>query len=1167
MTAERGSLDAGAESVGGTTTEFAQIETGLPAHSGSVMDADVGAESTPAESALTESAPTATVLSVCSEEKAAIIRQIQAFWFKKGWGKVDCESWIFGVLGFRNSLSELEPDQLRQLARAAKVPGFGAEVAQQTHLPEPIPTPKGKRLPIVPWVLAVGDRFSAYAAPQLLVESVVYATPSTVRLKGEGAAGTDGNAYQHLVYCIPDESSWVEALRLRDEFDRTLKLYGETLLSLGNYRSKLAEAGGSSVLSPLTPTVVKNWHSPQQYLPFSDQWKVPTSQRCEILRHTAAMLQTADAPGLQNQYNFWLCPSDGDWERLKATQAAAPRAAEALRQFLCRQLGTYKEAAADGRYSRLFPADAAARNSSIDAGVSGVAEPLRESALGRAGEVVCRPIESPPPVPVPAQKDSVAADADAGGGNAPTEFASARTESGSVVAEERTASSILTKSSLPVFAPGEEVGFHGCPACSFGIFLGWTADGFASVRHHSSGFVSELYPQALFLWSGSEQEKLLKKLRDFWTERSWGETQQEEWVRAVLGYSGPLAQLNSFQIGLLLKNLNLEGGGAPLTEPAPPPPIAGAAKDSVADVGGAPLTESAPPSPLVPVGKNSVADASTGAPPSAAVSAHLDSAVIGAGCAPTTESATPSALVPAHSDSVANVGIGALGVSSTEFDAPDPETLDPEGLAEKLIRAFGGPVSSRFREALREFCAEAWGVRKADFSPDLRFFVNAQAATYQGERNNLCGDLQLSPVRVARGKALTRLPESLLSLKLSQSTVFLDSGAFSEVRTERVPPQRALDRQLLVLSAFSSQPQGVWLVSYDRLIDEKLLEGERVKQRWSAPEAESAVKETVAAAHFLAGQRERVPHTLVFACQGVDAPQYFRCASQILERCQAEDVLGLGGWCILGRQKKMLPVFRSAMELVVPTASEVVKHVHIFGVSWHRRAQGISPPLPWLLRLCDKYGLELSSDSGAPILNALRKGDGWKQAEAYFPHWRKNLAWTKACLATLRESLLYQEGAPLVIDFARKSACARSAEPSTPSMTLPAGEDSVAEVGGASTGAPPAEPSTTSMTPLAGEDSVAEAGGATGWVETYRPAGTANGGNEYFRFVWFQSRQRQVLHIPGGNRFSPIAEKRAAVVESLIAVGTSPAKIGEVVKSWRRGSSRAKSSARGKAAV
>lgn len=324
--------------------------------------------------------------------------------------------------------------------------------------------------------------------------------------------------------------------------------------------------------------------------------------------------------------------------------------------------------------------------------------------------------------------------------------------------------------------------------------------------------------------------------------------------------------------------------------------------------------------------------------------------------------------------------------------------------------------SHRFWMFLTGFLAEAYGLQRSLLTPDLTCFVNAQANTYayQGcsEVNNIGGAIQLSPGRVGKRKGqritVMKVPDCG-SVNFSWSEVLYDSCAFTDVLTQsRITPELALDRQLVTLRQLPSMLR-LLLVSYDLLIDEKHINGTRVKQRWSVEEGEEAVKATVKAAKYLDSQRYRLDgYELVMSCQGVDAAQYQKCVSEVLAYCQPNDVLGLGGWCILGRQKSYLPTFWEAMRRSLPLIAEAgLKKVHIFGVTWYKPTQGFIPPLPVLLYECDRFGLSLSTDGTSPIGNALWKD--WKRAGATFPYWRHNLAWVKAEMATLRDSEFYRE--------------------------------------------------------------------------------------------------------------------------------------------------------------
>jgi hypothetical protein len=349
--------------------------------------------------------------------------------------------------------------------------------------------------------------------------------------------------------------------------------------------------------------------------------------------------------------------------------------------------------------------------------------------------------------------------------------------------------------------------------------------------------------------------------------------------------------------------------------------------------------------------------------------------------------------------------------SQIPIAALDVLSPDLEIIADELIG--GKELSSRFHAHLVEFLHEAYGSCASTLQPDLTCFVNAQANTYsyqkQSEVNNIAGDVQLCAVRAGKGKIREVVPDCK-SLNFAESRVLMDSGAFPEVIAGcRVTPEESLQRQLRAINALPRFRDFPCLVSYDRLIDEKHIGGRRIKQRWTLEEGESAVKETVEAARYLDSQRHELSgYTLVQSCQGVDADQYLRCVEQVLEYCHTGDVVGLGGWCILGRQPSYLQTFWQTINLVIPMIARAgITKVHIFGVTWYKpRKNQPLPPLQPLLWLCDQYGISLSTDGRSPIANAL-----WRdhvRAGAAFPYWRHNLAWVKAEFATLRDSPLYQ---------------------------------------------------------------------------------------------------------------------------------------------------------------
>jgi hypothetical protein len=349
-------------------------------------------------------------------------------------------------------------------------------------------------------------------------------------------------------------------------------------------------------------------------------------------------------------------------------------------------------------------------------------------------------------------------------------------------------------------------------------------------------------------------------------------------------------------------------------------------------------------------------------------------------------------------------------MNPAENASPDLKALATELIGSEL-------VSTRFLSFLIGFLGEAYGIERCELVPDLECFTNAQANTYayqsKSEINNICGAIQLSPVRtgkVARStKTITKVPDCL-NVGFDKSKILYDSGAYTDVLTNsRVTQESSLNRQLETLAQLPPARE-IWLVTYDRLIDEKhIIVGHTVKQRWSVEEGEEAVRQTVEAARYLDEFRHRLNgYKLVMSCQGVNADQYARCVEQVLEYVKPDDVLGLGGWCILGKQKRWQGTFWETIQRVIPMVAESgVKRVHIFGCTWYKPIKGFpNPPLPVLLNLCDRYRISLSTDGRSPISNALWK-NGWKAAGAKFSYWRHNLAWVKAEMAVLRDSPEY----------------------------------------------------------------------------------------------------------------------------------------------------------------
>jgi hypothetical protein len=185
--------------------------------------------------------------------------------------------------------------------------------------------------------------------------------------------------------------------------------------------------------------------------------------------------------------------------------------------------------------------------------------------------------------------------------------------------------------------------------------------------------------------------------------------------------------------------------------------------------------------------------------------------------------------------------------------------------------------------------------------------------------------------------------------------------------------------------------------SYDVLIDETWTEDmagfiTRTKKRWSETEAALAVDETVAAAAYLDRHRNGLP--CVMSAQGVTPQQYLRCVERLMPYVRDKDIVGLGGWCILGLRRSLMPVFRQTMLRVIPfLKKEGVKRVHIWGVCF-------AEALAELLYLCDHdeegnletetHRLYLSTDSVGPSTRPVKKDPSTGYATWGYASWYTN---------------------------------------------------------------------------------------------------------------------------------------------------------------------------------
>jgi len=198
----------------------------------------------------------------------------------------------------------------------------------------------------------------------------------------------------------------------------------------------------------------------------------------------------------------------------------------------------------------------------------------------------------------------------------------------------------------------------------------------------------------------------------------------------------------------------------------------------------------------------------------------------------------------------------------------------------------------------------------------------------------------------------TLATKSVNYVRLSDKThsVIQDSGAFCDGPDQRLSFETALRRQIVHARRFG----------YEHF-EPTQAGGLRRKIRWSEADAWDACTTTIQAARYLNSHRENLQ--CILSAQGVSARQYLACVQGVLPFLQDGDMLGLGGFCIVGlAPRRYLPVFREIIHEVIPfLGREQVKQVHIWGCVF-------APALGELLYLCDQYGIALSTDSVGPSL-------------------------------------------------------------------------------------------------------------------------------------------------------------------------------------------------------
>lgn len=249
-----------------------------------------------------------------------------------------------------------------------------------------------------------------------------------------------------------------------------------------------------------------------------------------------------------------------------------------------------------------------------------------------------------------------------------------------------------------------------------------------------------------------------------------------------------------------------------------------------------------------------------------------------------------------------------------------------------------------------------------------RYFYPSKV--YSGTREDpympeqIIGRVMLNPVYRAK---LFEIPTHAL----------VDSGAFQDIdKHQRLTPEEAIDRQLKYRDIFRKQFNTSWnfeaVSIYDQMIgvDEVVINGQKKKQRGTIETAKYAIESTLKSA-YIYKQYERDLGRIIYIAQGVTPEQYvFDCAVPLLSYLRPGiDYFGIGGFCIIGKQRRLLlPLFKITVDLLLPYLKHAnVQRIHTYGIC-------MPEAITYIATKTEAYGIDLSTDSSAPELNAVAFG-------------------------------------------------------------------------------------------------------------------------------------------------------------------------------------------------
>ncbi len=213
---------------------------------------------------------------------------------------------------------------------------------------------------IVPAALIVGQQQRPWTLPDLEIWPLLKHTDHKVQLRTSDGRGTL-TKNQGQVICLPDRAALDAVVIAYARLDAAMQRTAQELRRMGTYAAHLARAtaanSGRLPADPVTPWAVSALEPDREYAPSMDYLHVAVEARPVSLSLHRVRKHTPQTLVLEGSYatsskmeDHYPCADGTAWLVVREAVRevwAAQAAWAALRQ----QLGTYKEALADGRYS------------------------------------------------------------------------------------------------------------------------------------------------------------------------------------------------------------------------------------------------------------------------------------------------------------------------------------------------------------------------------------------------------------------------------------------------------------------------------------------------------------------------------------------------------------------------------------------------------------------------------------------------------------------------------------------------------------------------------------------------------------------------------------------------------------------------------------------------